>query len=308
MTAVELRAVSRVGNGVKVVRDLSLVIPEGSVYGVVGPNGAGKTTLLKLLATVIRPSSGRIAVFGHDVVAEAAAVRRLVGYVPDTFGAYPGLRVREYLEFFAAAHKLRHANATIGDLLALVELQAVERHYLTTLSRGMKQRLAIARALLHDPQLLLLDEPTFGLDVRGRRDVLAVLDELHQLGKTLVISSHLLEDVAQLATDVAVIAGGTLLAETTAEELRQVVEGPRRMRLEVANDPRQAQAVLSGLEAVRNIDTAGQDIHFLFHGSRYGLPAVVSTLVQADVKVIRFAEESNDLEVLLASLQEQAAS
>ena len=212
------------------------------------------------------------------------------------------------MEFFAAAHKLRRAGATIGDLLALVELQAVERDYLTTLSRGMKQRLAIARALLHDPHLLLLDEPTFGLDLRGRRDVLAVLDELHQLGKTLVISSHLLEDVAHVATDVAVLSGGSLVAETSAQELRQVVDGPRRMRLEVANDPRLARAVLAGVEAVRNVEAEGQELLFAFQGSRYALPELVAALVAGEVKVIRFAEESNDLEVLLAAMQEAAAS
>lgn len=292
-------------HGTAVLRDFSLTIPEGSAYGIVGPNGSGKSTILKLLATVLKPSSGKVAVFGHDTAVEAAAVRRIVGYVPDAFGAYPGLKVREYLEFFAGAHKLRHATAAINELLALVELQGVERQYLTTLSRGMKQRLAIARALLHDPQMLLLDEPTFGLDVAGRRDILAVLHELHRLGKTLVVSSHLLEDVAQLTTDVAALAAGTLAAETTAEELRQVVEGPRRMRLEVANDPRQAQAVLSGLEAARGVEVEGQALTFLFNGSRYDLPDVVDQLVAHEVKIIRFAEESNDLELLIAALPEE---
>jgi ABC-2 type transport system ATP-binding protein len=302
MTAVELQAVSRTGNGAAILQDVTLTVPEGSAYGIVGPNGSGKTTLLKILATVIRPSAGTVRIFGHDPTAEPAAVRRLVGYVPDTFGSYPGLKVREYLEFFAGAHKLRNARGTIDDLLALMELQALERQYLSTLSRGMKQRLAMARALLHDPHLLLLDEPTFGLDMHGRRDILAVLQELRSLGKTLVISSHLLEDVAHLVTDIAALSGGSVVAEATADELRQIVEGPRRMRLEVANDPRLAVAALSSLSAVHGADVQGQDITFLFAGSRYALPDVVTTLVQHDVKVVRFTEESNDLEVLMSSL------
>ena len=302
MTAVELQAVSRTGNGAAILQGVTLTVPDGSAYGIVGPNGSGKTTLLKILATVIRPSAGTVRIFGHDPTTEPAAVRRLVGYVPDTFGSYPGLKVREYLEFFAGAHKLKNASGTIDDLLALMELQVLERQYLSTLSRGMKQRLAIARALLHDPHLLLLDEPTFGLDMQGRRDILAVLQELRSLGKTLVISSHLLEDVGHLVTDVAALSGGSVVAEATADELRQIVEGPRRMRLEVANDPRLAMAALSGLSAVRGADVQGQDITFLFAGSRYALPDVVNTLVQHDVKVVRFAEESNDLEVLMASL------
>lgn len=308
MTAAELDTVSRTGNGGPILHDVTLTIPEGSAFGIVGPNGSGKTTVLKLLATVIRPSSGKVRIFGHDAAVEPAVVRRLVGYVPDTFGSYPGLKVREYLEFFAGAHKLKNAAATIDDLLALVELQAVERQYLSTLSRGMKQRLAIARALLHDPQLLLLDEPTFGLDMHGRRDIIAVLQELHHLGKTLVISSHLLEDVAQLASDVAALSGGSVVAEASAEELRQIVEGPRRMRIEVANDPRVAQAALADLDGVRSVEVQGQDLTFLFSGSRYALPDVLGALVHRDAKIIRFTEESNDLEVLLASLREREAS
>jgi ABC-2 type transport system ATP-binding protein len=140
------------------------------------------------------------------------------------------------------------------------------------------------------------------LDLRGRGDVLAVLRELRDLGKTLVISSHLLEDVAQLSTDVAALSGGRLVTATSAEELRQVLEGPRRIALEVANDPRQAQAALAGLESVRAVEPNGQEISFLFQGSRYALPDVVTALVERDVKIIRFTEESNDLEVLLSTL------
>ena len=302
MTAVEMRGVGRTGNGVAILRDVTFTVPEGSAFGIVGPNGSGKTSLLKIMATVIRPSAGTVRIFGHDPLSEPGAVRRLVGYVPDTFGSYPGLKVREYLEFFAGAHRLKNAGGTIDDLLVLMELQAMERQYLSTLSRGMKQRLAIARALLHDPHLLLLDEPTFGLDMHGRRDILAVLQELRSLGKTLIISSHLLEDAAHLVTDIAALANGTVVAEATADELRQIVEGPRRMRLEVANDPRLAVAALSRLSDVRGADVQGQDITFLFAGSRYALPDVVSALVQHDVKVVRFAEESNDLEVLMSSL------
>ncbi len=307
MTAVTLQGVRYSGNGVDLLHDVTLTIPEGSAYGIVGANGSGKTTLLRVLATLIRPTAGKVSIFGHDPVTEPAAVRRLVGYVPDTFGSYPGLKVREYLEFFAGAHKLKNATGVIEDLLTLMELQAVERQYLSTLSRGRKQRLAIARALLHDPLLLLLDEPTFGLDLHGRRDILAVLQELRDLGKTLVISSHLLDDTAQLVTDVAALSGGSIVALASAEELRQIVEGPRRMRVEVANDPRLATAVLGGLEAVRSTSVQGQEVTFLFSGSRYDLPDVVSALVQHDVKVIRFAEESNDLEVLLSSLHEPVA-
>ncbi len=304
MTAVELQGVSRVQNGTTMVRDVSLSVPEGSTFALVGPNGSGKTTILRMLATIIRPSAGKAQVLGHDVVAEPGTVRQIVGYVPDSFGTYPGLKVREYLEFFASAHRLRSAGATITDLLNLVELRQVERRYLSGLSRGMKQRLAIARALLHDPAVLLLDEPTFGLDVRGRSDVVAVLKELHDVGKTLIISSHLLDDVAPIATDVAAISGGRLVASMSAEQLRRLIEGPRRIRLEVANDPRQAQAVLAAIDAAQSVEAEGQELTFLFRGSRYALPEVVTALVQREVKIIRFAEESNDLEVLLASLEE----
>ncbi len=306
MSAIELVNVTQGSRADQVLNDVSFRVAEGEACALVGPNGSGKSTVLRLIASIIVPSSGSIRVLGHDTVRESAAVRRAVGFVADAFGAYPGLRVVEYLEFFAGAQHVRNSVSTIKDLLALVDLEREEKQYLSALSRGKKQRLALAKALLHDPAILLLDEPTFGLDWRGRTEMLSVLEELRAMGKTIVLSSHLLDDVSQLATDVVALQHGRVAAQVTLEELRQSIEGPRRMVLEVVNDPRLALSVLEPLPTVQGADWLGQVVRFTFSGSRYDLPELVAQLVAHQVRVVRFSEESTDLEVLLASLQREA--
>src|SRR6185437_4796940 len=176
------------------VRDLSLSIPRGEVFGFIGPNGAGKTTTIKVLATLLKPSAGSVRVLGTDVKLSPQKVRRNIGYVPDSFGVYEDLTVTEYLHFFAAAYRIEREKraGTVGDVLALTDLSNKADSQVDALSRGMKQRLGIARILLHDPQLLLLDEPASGLDPRARIELRELLKELQRMGKTILVSSHIL--------------------------------------------------------------------------------------------------------------------
>ena len=196
------------------VRDLSLEVPTGSVFGLIGPNGAGKSTTLSILASVLSPTSGTAQVAGCDPATDARGVRRRVGYMPDVLGVYDNLSVQEYLEFFAAAYSLPRAGwkGLVDGLLELVGLEVKRTAMVESLSRGMKQRLALARALVHDPEVLLLDEPASGLDPRARVELRVLLAELQSMGKTIVISSHILSEMEEMCSHIAIMEAGRLLA------------------------------------------------------------------------------------------------
>jgi ABC-2 type transport system ATP-binding protein len=192
---------------------LDLTVNRGDLFGFIGSNGAGKTTTLRILATFLTPSAGSAEVFGHDVVRAADEVRRMIGYMPDFFGVYKDMEVTEYLDFFGACYKLPTAKReqTVKDVLELVGLSEKRGSLIGALSRGMQQRLGLARVLVHDPQLLLLDEPASGLDPRARIEMMAILQELQRLGKTIIISSHILSELQTLCNRVAIIEKGRLI-------------------------------------------------------------------------------------------------
>ncbi|MBN2621941.1 MAG: ABC transporter ATP-binding protein, partial [Acidimicrobiales bacterium] len=204
------------------VRDLSLEIPRGSVFGLIGPNGAGKTTTFSVLATLLRPTSGSVTVAGLDPARHARDVRRRLGYMPDAMGVYDGLRVVEYLEFFAASYNVPRSRwrPTLDALLELVDLGTKRDAMVNSLSRGMKQRLSLARALVHDPEVLVLDEPASGLDPRARVELRNLLVELRSMGKTIVVSSHILAELTEMCTAVGIMEKGRLLASGTPAEIR----------------------------------------------------------------------------------------
>src|SRR5882724_6194238 len=183
-----------------------------SIHGFVGPNGAGKTTTLKVLATLLKPQSGKVSVFGHDIVADRKAVRRRIGFMPDHFSMYRQMTVFEYLDFFGAAYGLaiRQRDKIIGDVLALTDMAGRKDDLINGLSRGMQQRVSLARVLVHDPDLLLLDEPASGLDPRARIELMEILEELRRLGKTIFISSHILSELATLCDHVTILDRGAV--------------------------------------------------------------------------------------------------
>src|SRR5437762_2514050 len=201
---------------------LDLTVNQGDLFGFIGSNGAGKTTTLRILATFLAPSSGRAEVLGHDVVADADAVRHVIGYMPDFFGVYKDMEVTEYLDFFGACYKIPTAQRekTVNDVLELVGLSEKRGTLIGALSRGMQQRLGLARVLIHDPEVLLLDEPASGLDPRARIEMMAVLQELQRLGKTIIISSHILSELQTLCNRVAIIEKGKLIYSGTVQGVR----------------------------------------------------------------------------------------
>lgn len=227
--AVQTFALTRVYGSMIALNALSLTVNKGDLFGFIGSNGAGKTTTLRILATFLAPSGGRAEVLGHDVVQDADAVRHVIGYMPDFFGVYKDMEVTEYLDFFGACYKIPSAQRekTVNDVLELVGLSEKRGAIIGALSRGMQQRLGLARVLIHDPQLLLLDEPASGLDPRARIEMMAILQELQRLGKTIIISSHILSELQTLCNRVAIIEKGKLIYSGPVQGVRdQMSSGP----------------------------------------------------------------------------------
>jgi len=235
------------------LNNLHLSIEEGECFGYIGPNGAGKTTTIRILGTLLQPTWGEARVCGHVVGYESRKIRPLIGYVPDFFGAYEDMVVQEYLEFFAAAYNITGKKRTqiVGDVLELTDLSYKHDSLVDGLSRGMKQRLSIARVLLHDPKVLLLDEPASGLDPRARIEIRALLKELHRMGKTILISSHILPELADLCTNIGIIEQGELIYQgSVAEALKRARVGTV-LHVVTPDDRERACRVLSDLPGVQ---------------------------------------------------------
>ncbi|MFN7972286.1 MAG: ABC transporter ATP-binding protein [Acidobacteriota bacterium] len=222
------------------LKDLSIEVHEGDIYGFIGPNGAGKSTTLKILATLLLPTRGTAFIAGKSVVEDPYGVRRLIGYMPDFFGVYTDMEVEEYLRFFAAAYDIRGERQTkiVGDVLELTDLGGKRGTLIGSLSRGMQQRLGLARVLVHDPQVLLLDEPASGLDPRARVEIREILKELMSMGKTILISSHILSELAELCTRIGIIERGDLKVQGPIDEVMKKLGRARAVivELDVAAD------------------------------------------------------------------------
>ncbi|MEW6472903.1 MAG: ABC transporter ATP-binding protein [Actinomycetota bacterium] len=234
--AVRARGLTKRFGDLFAVNHLDLDVPRGSVFGLIGPNGAGKTTTFSILASLLAPTDGEVEVGGVDPVRDPRGVRRIVGYMPDVMGVYDGLRVSEYLEFFAAAYHVPRNRwpALVDGLLELVDLSDKRHAMVDSLSRGMKQRLSLARALVHDPEILILDEPASGLDPRARIDLRGLLGELAVMGKTVIISSHILAELEEMCSHVAILDGGRVLAQGAPRDIGAELAGHRTVLVRLA--------------------------------------------------------------------------
>jgi ABC-2 type transport system ATP-binding protein len=294
------------------VAGLDLSIDTGEIFGLVGPNGAGKTTTLKMLATLLPPTAGDAQIAGISVRREPDAVRRVLGYMPDNFGVYDDMRVWEYLDFFGRCYGLSGSRRRqmIGDLLELVDLAQKRDSYVQDLSRGMQQRLCLAHALVHDPQVLLLDEPASGLDPRARVELRELLRELRSLGKTIVISSHILPELEELCTSLAIIDHGRVMASGRVEDIadRFRVGAVYRVRLlGDAEDAQAAAALLSDRADVASAVALGDGLLELgLAGNDASAAAVLAVLVRAGHQVVSFAPAASDLEELFLQITDES--
>ena len=248
--AVSIRGLTKRYGTLNAVDGLDLDIPKGSVFGLIGPNGAGKSTTFAVLVGLLRPTAGEVRVHGLDPVTQTRDVRRILGYMPDVMGVYENLRVDEYLRFFASAYQVprdRHS-ALVDQLLELVDLDVKRNAYVDSLSRGMKQRLSLARSLVHDPQVLVLDEPASGLDPRARAELRGLLVELRSMGKTVIISSHILAELEEMCSDVAILEAGRLVTSGEPRTILRQLQGGRSIRVRLADGEVQHHRVADDAE------------------------------------------------------------
>ena len=280
------------------VRSMSFVVPQGSLFGFVGPNGAGKTTTLRMLATLLEPTAGTAWIGDAEVTRDRARVRETVGYMPDFFGVYEDLTVREYLDFYGRAYGILgpRRQRIADDLLELMDLSAKRDDYVEGLSRGMKQRLGLARCLIHDPPVLLLDEPASGLDPGARVEMREVLRELQRLGKTVIISSHILPELAELCHIAGIADQGQMVAQGTVEEIGSRLGAERRVEVRVLDGVEEALAVLRDQPEVRDVEEDGLLVRVDFQGDDAALHRILRRLVEAGVRVTSFGTVSRGLE------------
>ncbi|MDQ6885607.1 MAG: ABC transporter ATP-binding protein, partial [Candidatus Dormibacteraeota bacterium] len=284
--------------GTRVALDhVSFEVPKGEIFGFVGPNGAGKTTTIRILAALLEPSDGQAMIDGADVTREPDLVHERLGYMPDFFGVYDQLTVSEYLHFYAACYRQPkdRRQKIVNDLLELVGLPERRHQGVDTLSRGLKQRLCLARALVHDPAVLLLDEPASGLDPRARVEMREILKTLQGMGKTIVISSHILPELTELCTMVGIIDHGRIRATGPVHEVIQQLTSGRRLRITVLGRREEATGLLKGLPAVRGVQTVDHAIEAQYEGDEATAAGILQSLIAAGIKVSNFTAIESDL-------------
>jgi len=278
--------------------DLDLGIAAGDIFGFIGPNGAGKTTTMRILATLLEPTRGKAYINGLDVTKQGKKVRRHVGYMPDFMGVYDDLKVFEYLEFFAAAFSIHRSKrkAVVEGVLELTDLKSKAAVTVDSLSRGMQQRLGVARVLIHDPKVLILDEPASGLDPRARIEIRELLRELKRMGKTIMISSHILSELEEICDHVGIIEQGRLVFSGTMEQIRAQLGLQSKVRVAVAENQQKAAELLSALPDVQDVQTLNESIVVSFRDGSKGDGIIARTLVKAGLDVISLQPETLKLD------------
>jgi len=280
------------------VSELNLEVAEGEIFGFVGPNGAGKTTTMKIICGLLRATSGEITLDGVDIIQNSRRMKGKIGYMPDFFGVYDDLKVSEYLEFYASIYNIKgqERKRITDDLLELVDLGSKREAYVDSLSRGMKQRLCLARSLVHNPRLLVLDEPASGMDPRARFEMKEILKNLKGMGKTIIISSHILPELAELCTSIGIIDQGRMVISGSNEEIMQQVYNKKVVRLKVRDRLDDAVLILKEYPFVDKLVIGENTIQAGFGGGDGEMSRVLSDLISRGIPVVSFAQMDGNLE------------
>ncbi len=281
------------------VNDLNLHIPKGEIFGFVGPNGAGKTTTMRIICGLLDATSGKVYADGIDVINKPKALKRKIGYMPDFFGVYDDLKVMEYLEFYASIYNIKGAESkkVCSDLLELVDLTDKADFYVDSLSRGMKQRLCLARSLVHNPDLLILDEPASGMDPRARIEMKEILRTLKNMGKTILVSSHILPELAELCTSIGIIEKGRIVMSGTVEEITRKVYHTQTIRIKVISRLEDAIRILQEFPEVDGVSSVSEnEVEASFKGDEVFINAMLVRLIQQDIPVTAFNQLDGNLE------------
>src|SRR5262245_44087534 len=280
------------------VESLNLTIDAGELFGFIGPNGAGKSTTIRFLATLLKATHGEGIVNGHSVTKDPLGVRKSVGYMPDNFGVYDGMKVWEFLDFFAVAYQIPRAKRkqVIGDVLELLDLMHKREDYVNGLSRGMKQRLCLAKTLVHDPPVLILDEPSSGLDPRARLEVKALLKELRRMGKTILISSHILTELADCCTSIGIIERGQLLLHGPMDEVYRRIRRNRVIEVKFLTGLEAGVSLVRSSPHTRNVQVEDHHCTVEFAGDDNDVAALLQHLLRAGSEILTFADKDPTLE------------
>lgn len=280
------------------VDNLNLKIEAGELFGFIGPNGAGKSTTIRFLATLLKATHGEGIVNGYSVGKDPLAVRRSVGYMPDNFGVYDGMKVWEFLDFFAVAYQIPRAKRrqVIGDVLELLDLSHKREDFVNSLSRGMKQRLCLAKTLVHDPPVLILDEPSSGLDPRARLEVKALLKELRRMGKTILISSHILTELADCCTSIGIIERGQLLMHGPIDEVYRKIRGNRVVEIKFVDSMDVGLSIIRSFPHTRDVQIEDHQVTVEMAADDLQVAALLEQLTKSTARIRSFYEKDPTLE------------
>jgi ABC-2 type transport system ATP-binding protein len=301
---IKTQDLTKVYGELRAVNNLTLELSQGDLFGFIGPNGSGKTTTMRMLATLLQPSWGEGYVCDYSIYTHPKEIRRLIGYMPDFFGVYDDMKVIEYLEFFAAAYRIKGParRKVCEEMLSLVDLGYKRDAFVTSLSRGMTQRLGLARVLLHDPQVLLLDEPASGLDPRARIEIRGLLKELSKLGKTIMVSSHILPELADICNKVGIIERGVLLISADVAEVMRSVRQQPVLDIRVGGDPGAAARLLEGHPSVERTEIRDGRLFVTLAKGVEDYSDLAAVLVQGGVKLHTFKIDEINLETAFMAL------
>ncbi|MEX3746231.1 MULTISPECIES: ABC transporter ATP-binding protein [Lysinibacillus] len=307
---IEIRDLTKRYGSFTALDQLNLSLEEGVVFGFVGANGAGKSTTFSILATLLSPTSGDALINGKSVIKEPKEVRKQIGYMPDFFGVYDQLKVDEYLDFYGASYGIGAADrkVLIPQLLELVNLTHKRYDYVDLLSRGMKQRLCLARALIHDPKVLILDEPASGLDPRARVEMRDILRNLKSMGKTILISSHILPELAEMCDEIGVIDNGKLIAHGNVASIQAQLQGEKRIVIKVTDQLNEVRAFLEEDPLISSIDLMDNrlEIAFNYRGTNADQVALLKKAILANLPIYALSEEEKDLEDVFMAITKGA--
>ncbi|MFR1710511.1 MAG: ABC transporter ATP-binding protein [Clostridium sp.] len=291
----------------KAVNGLDMHLKKGDIFGFIGPNGAGKSTTMKIIAGLLPADGGEIYVDGIDALKDNKKLKEKIGYMPDFFGSYENLKVIEYMEFYASIYGIlgKESKSLIMDLLELVNLQDKKDMYVDGLSRGMKQRLCLARSLVHNPELLILDEPASGMDPRSRFEMKGILKNLKDMEKTVIISSHILSEMNEICTSIGIIEEGKMIYSGNIDSLLTRMSNANPLKIVVGDKVKEAKIILSELPYITSIKENSRELTVFFNGGEAEISNTIKALVLRDIPIVSFIQASENLEEVFIKITEK---
>lgn len=299
----EVKNLHKTYGGFTAVQGISFSLKPGDIFGFIGSNGAGKTTTIRMIATLLEPTSGTATLNGVDILENPMQIRRMIGYMPDFFGLYDDVKVWEYLDFFASIYGVQKRDQVIDEVLELTDLTVKKYSFVQSLSRGMQQRLCLARCLVHDPKLLLLDEPASGLDPRARAELKELIAELGRMGKIVIVSSHILPELSDFCNCVGIIERGNLLAFGDVNSVVRSIRPTKLIRIHCISDIQKLETMASSIPDIHKCEMVGTgEVLIEFNGGDADQANLLKSFIDAGHQIVNFSEDQADLEDVFLKL------